>query len=118
MSHILPDSKDTLSDWNTSNYYFYEIKYDKGNGLEMVLTINSKDIPDGLRIMCDRINAAYPSKVQKNNWQWRTHFTTGKIKVDDELNEEKICHQFDNCLNNVKMFEKELIEKLDLLFVD
>ena len=84
----------------------------------MVLTINSKDIPDGLRIMCDRINAAYPSKVQKNNWQWRTHFTTGKIKVDDELNEEKICHQFDNCLNNVKMFEKELIEKLDLLFVD
>lgn len=118
MSHILPDSKDTLSEWNTSNYYFYEIKYDEGNGLEMMLTINSKDIPDDLRIMCDRINDVCSSKKQKNNWQWRKLFATRKIKVDDELNEEKIYHQLDRCLNEVKVFEKELIKKLNLLFVD
>ena len=118
MSHILPDSKDTLSEWNTSNYYFYEIKYDEGNGLEMMLTINSKDIQDDLRIMCDLINDVCSSKKQKNNWQWRKLFATRKIKVDDELNEEKIYHQLDRCLNEVKVFEKELIKKLNLLFVD
>lgn len=118
MSNILPDSKDTLSEWNTSTYYFYEIKYDEGSGLDMMLTINSKDIPDDLRIKCNRINDVFPFKVQKTNWKWRTRTFSQKIKVDDELNEKKIYQQLDKCLDEVKLFEKELIEKLNLPSVD
>ena len=118
MSQILPDSKDTLSGWNTSNYYFYEIRNFEGNAFIVSLAVSSHDIPDDLLEMCNRIIAVFPSKIQKNNWQWRKHFATRKIKVDDELNEEKIYQHLDKCLNEVKVFEKELIEKLNLPFVD
>lgn len=118
MSHIFPDSKDTLSQWNTSNYYFYEIKYDEGKGLEMMLTISFKDIPDDLRKMSNRIDNVCSFKQQKNDVNWKTRTLLQPEKVDDELNEEKIYQQLDKGLDAIKSYEKELIEKLNLPFVD
>ena len=112
MSSILPDAKEALSGWNTNNYYFYEIKNIGGNEFFIQMACSSRNIPDDLRDMCNRINEFFPSKQQKENWQWRTHFTSKHSKVDEEMSEEKIFEQLDKKLEEILAFEEKLKEKL------
>ena len=113
MSEILPDAEEALSGWNTKNYYFYEIINDGGNRYYMQLAVSSQNIPEHLRVMCDRINALHPSKRRKENWKWRTHFSTRRIHVDEELSEEEIFAQLDKFLENIKSFERNLKARLE-----
>ena len=78
MSDILPDADETNSGWNTKNHYFYEIKN----------------------------NEYFPSRQQKENWKWRTPFTTKVVKIDEETSEEKIFEQLDKKWEKIKAFEK------------
>ena len=97
---------------NTNNYYFYEIKNIGGNEFFIQMACSSRNIPDDLRDMCNRINEFFPSKQQKENWQWRTHFTSKHSKVDEEMSEEKIFEQLDKKLEEILAFEEKLKEKL------
>ncbi len=110
MSELLPDATDgSLSGWGTPNYYFYEILNDKGEKFNIQFCVSSKDIPDDLRAICDRINEKFPSKQNKVNWQWRTHYSTkAPSRVGDEINIDKIYEQLDKKLEELKAFEKEL----------
>ncbi len=108
MSEILPDSPESLSGWGTSNYYFYEIKNNAGREFYIQFALSSKDIPDDLRAICDRINEHFPSRQQKDNWQWRTPFTTKHAKADEDLSEDKIFEQLDKRLEEIKAFEGRL----------
>ena len=109
MSEILPDADEDKSGWNTKNYYFYEIRNLNGGTESLIqLALSSKDIPDDLRAICDRINEFYPSRIQKDNWQWRTPYSTRRIKVDEELSEEKIYEQLSKRLAEIKSFEEKL----------
>jgi hypothetical protein len=113
MSDLMPDSPDTLSSWGTSNYYFYEIRNNDGKEFYIQFVLNSKDIPSSLRTVCDRINQHFPSRQQKVNWQWRTPFATKRVKVDDDLSEEKVFEQLDKKWEDIKAFETRLLSRLD-----
>lgn len=111
MSKILPDSETAESGWGTPNYYFYEI-CNGGEFFILHLSLSSNNIPDDLMQVCDEINKHYPSKVQKENWKWRTPYSGRKIHVDEDMSEEKIFHQLDKELEKIKEFEQDLIAKL------
>lgn len=112
MSEILPDAAEANSGWNTSNYYFYEIRNPNGRDFYIQLALSSKDIPDDLRVICDRINDFYPSRQQKDNWQWRTPFGTKHSKTDEDLSEDRIFEQLDRKLEEIRAFETHLKQQL------
>ncbi|MBS7328209.1 MAG: PD-(D/E)XK nuclease family protein [Oxalobacter sp.] len=112
MSAIMPDAPEARSGWGTSNHYFYEIRNNNGREFFIQLAVSSKDIPADLRAVCDRINEQFPCRVQKANWQWRTHFTSRHSKTDEELSEEKIFEQLNKQLEDVQAFEVKLQEAL------
>ncbi len=112
MSELMPDAPDALSGWGTHNYYFYEIRNIDGNEFFVQLAVSSKNIPADLRAVCERINKYFPSRQQKANWQWRTHFSSRHAKADEELSEDKIFDQLTKRFEEVKAFEARLVEKL------
>ncbi len=112
MSAILPDATEVKSGWGTSNYYFYEIRNNNGAEFFIQFAVSSKDIPPSLRAICDQINACFPSRQQKANWQWRTHFVTRHCKVDEELSEDKIYEQLNKRFEEIKAFEGKLAKAL------
>ena len=63
--------------------------------------------------MCDRINEYYPSKVQKDEWLWRTPFKTSTVEIGDDLSKEAIFAGLDACLKEIQKFEADLKQKLD-----
>lgn len=115
MSELMPDAETSKSGWGTSNYYFYEIRNIDGREFFMQFSINSINIPDDLRVICDRINQVYPSRMQKTNWQWRTPFVTkhSKISDDEELSEEKVFEQLTKHFEEIKHFEIKLRTALE-----
>lgn len=113
MSELLPDAAEPLSGWKTANYYFYEIRNLAGDEFFMQLALSGKDIPDDLRETCDRINDLYPTKQQKENWQWRTPYITKHSKVDEEMPKERIFEQLDKKLEDIKKFEEKLKSQLE-----
>ena len=113
MSEIFPDAELAQSGWNTKNHYFYEIYNNGGNEFFIQLALSSKNIPDNLMTMAKHINIIYPSRQQKEDWQWRIIFNTEKLKVEEEISEEKIYDQLNKKLDEIKSFEQELKDKLE-----
>ncbi len=112
MSAILPDAEYAKSYWGTSNYYFYEIRNNEGREFFIQFALNSTDIPADLRVICDRINEHFPSRQQKVNWIFRTHFTSKHYKASDELSDEKVFKQLNKQFEEIKSFERELADAL------
>lgn len=112
MSEILPDADEPLSGWNTTNNYFYDIVNNAGNEFYIQFAISSKNLSDELMEKCIKINELHPSRQQKTNWQWRSHYTTKHIKVDDDYSEEVIIAQLDKALKEIKSFEDKLCNEL------
>lgn len=108
MSELLPDAEEAQSGWNTKNHYFYELYNNGRTTFSIQLVFSSKNITDRLKAMCERINVYYPSKVQKENWLWRTQFITKKSKIEEEISEEKIFDQLNKWLGEIKAFEQKL----------
>ena len=108
MSSILPDALEPKSGWGTNNYYFYEIVNNEGRELYIQFSVSAKDIPADLKATCEHINKVFPSRVQKENWQWRTHFVSKKSKFDAELLDDKIFESLNKRLLEVKAFEVKL----------
>lgn len=113
MSELLPDAEEARSGWNTKNHYFYELYNSGGNEFFIQLAFSSKNIPDTLMAMCKRINVYYPSRQQKENWQWRIPFSTKKSKVEEEISEEKIYDQLNKKFDEIKAFEQRLKGQLE-----
>lgn len=113
MSEILPDADEALSGWNTKNHYFYELINNGGTEFYIQISFSSRNIPDDLREICDEINVHYPSRQQKENWQWRLPFRTKTSKIDLDTSEEKIHELLNKKLEEVKIFEKALKEKMN-----
>lgn len=107
MSLVLPDKEEANSGWNTKNNYFYEIIND-GDKFYIQFALSSKNLTDKLREKCDQINKFKPSRMQRENWQWRIHFKTRNTKVPDELDEEKIFKALNEKFEEIKAFEQEV----------
>ncbi len=114
MSEILPDIQDAPSGWNTDNHYFYEIVNRSGKSVFIQLAISSLNATEDFMAMCERINEHYPSKVQKEDWQWRAPFKTSTVEIAEVLSKEAIFAGLDECLKEIQAFEADLKQKLDV----
>lgn len=115
MSSVLPDfpdGSDLSSMWNTSSPYFYEIQNNGGKDFSIQFVVSSKDLTDEMKLTVDRINNAFPSKIKKENWKFRTFFSTKRVKVEDEMPKEKVFDQLDKLLKDCKAFEMKVLEAL------
>ena len=112
MSEVLPDAEFPTSGWGTKNYYFYELRNLEGKEFFIQLALSAKDIPDGLRSICNQINQYYPSRQKKENWLWRTVFSTKHTKLEEDYTEEYVFEQLSKRLEEVKSFEERLLTVL------
>ena len=111
MTEILPNLPGATSGWNTDNHYFYEIINKTGKSVYIQLAISGKDITDEFRTKCDCINEFYPTKMSKNDWQWRIPFKTKTITFGEVLAKEEIFEGLDKCFEEILRFESEIKEK-------
>lgn len=112
MDNLIPESEKPNSGWKSKNHYFYEIQNSEGKEISMKFVLNSDNITTEQKELFEKINKISPSKMQKENWQWRTHFSTGHIKDIEDIDEDTIKGQLDNLLNECLNFENNLLSKL------
>lgn len=113
MTGILPDLPDAPSAWNTETHYFYEIHPTSSGKVYVQLSINSKNITDEYRAICDNIQKLYPSGT-KEDWNYRIPFKSKKISTV-ELGREQLFEYLDHCLHEIRSFEEELKRKLSMI---
>lgn len=112
MDELFPDAPGTKSGWNTENHYFYEIVNRTGGSVYIQLALSSKEMPQDQLETSDRINEMYPTKYDKENWQWRTPFRTQTIAFEDLNDKEAVFAKLDLLLPEIMGFEEELKSKL------
>ena len=112
MSEILPDIPNAPSGWNTDNHYFYEIINRSGKGVYIQFAISAKNATEEFLAICDRINAFYPAKTDKEKWLWRTPFKTKTMGIDENFSKEEIFAELDACLAEIQAFETDLKQKI------
>ena len=78
------------------------------------ITEQESNIPDDLKDTCTKIIKVCMTKQTKENWSWRTVFTTAhsKVNVDEDYSKEDIFKQLDKQFASVRKFENQLKEKL------
>ena len=113
MTGILPDLPDAPSAWNTETHYFYEIHPTSSGKVYVQLSINSKNITDEYRAICDNIQKLYPSGT-KEDWNYRIPFKSKQISTV-ELGREQLFEYLDHCLHEIRSFEEELKRKLSMI---
>ncbi len=112
MDELIPDASGTKSGWNTENHYFYEIVNRTGKSVYIQLALSSKEMPEDQITLSDRINELFPTKYNKEEWQWRTPFRTQTVAFDDIDNKEEIFLKLDSLLLEVYAFETDLKNKV------
>ena len=110
-SAILPEAEVAASGWGTKTHYFYEIVNNQGRMVRIQLAFSSENVPENLRVMFERINEVFPSRIQKENWKWRTPFVSQRIRFNENTTKEDIIKALETCYEQVKEFEKKLIEE-------
>lgn len=111
MDELIPCSEE-LDDWGTKYHYFFEIRNINGKEIKLQFVVNSKNATKDQLAIFEQINKIYPAKQQKDNWIWRTHFSTKTCKVGDEIIPEKLSTQLDKFLSEVFNFEITLSSKV------
>lgn len=108
MSEILPDAKDARSGWGTRNHYFYEIVEDKGKWF-FKIALSGENIPDDLNAICEIISEHFYSRGMKENWKWRTLFSTKRVDFSESTDEEVI-DILNDLYAEIMQFEKQVVD--------
>ena len=112
MSDVLPEDG-LLGGWNSNNHYFFEIVIGiNAKEYWMQFVISSLNMSEGMKLVAERINEITPSKQQKENWQWRTHYSTRHVKLEETISREKVFEQLDKMLEDLKDYERKLISDI------
>lgn len=111
MSEILPELNGIPSAWNTDTHYFYEICVMSSGKVNVQLSINSQNITDEFRAICNAIQEYYPYRPTVTDWNYRIPFKTNPI-ISTNLDIEQLHAYLDKCLEEIDAFEKELKQKL------
>lgn len=117
MSEILPDVAGGESAWGTENFYFYEVRNvvlpSREHELFLQMCVASKNIPEDLRQICDKINDYYPSlQKKKDDWAYRINFYTKHVIFTENDDENKVIGQLEEFLEEAFEFERKLVGKL------
>ncbi len=110
LDSLIPDSAEADSGWNTNNHYFYEVRNLDGKDFFIQMSVSGRNMTDEQKQVFVKINENFPSRQQKENWQWRTHFVSKRGKTGDELSDEKIYAQLDKMLDEINLFESKIKE--------
>lgn len=116
MSEILPDLPDAPSAWNTATHYFYEIHATSSGKVYVQMAINSKNITEEYRAVCDLIQKYYPaggSKADAQSWSYRVPFKTKAITVESG-DRDCLNNYLNKCMDEVRAFESDLKTKLTM----
>jgi hypothetical protein len=111
-SQLLPEAAEAASGWGTKTHYFYEIVNEQGKKLYMQLALSGENLPDDLRVICDRINEEFPSRAQRTNWKWRCPFVTKRVPLNELTTEENIIALLEEQFKSIRAFEADLCAKL------
>lgn len=112
MTKVLPPSENSVGGWNSPDHYFYELFNNQGKDFWIQFVICSKNLTEDERLTCDKINQFSPSKQQKENWQWRTHYSTRHVKLEETISKEKVFDQLDRLLKDIKDYESRLFSDI------
>ena len=108
VSEILPDAKEPNSGWGTRNHYFYEIvSTDKGK-IYLQFALSAENIPDDLKVICERITEHFPSRIMKDDWKWRTPFSTKRFDTR-KMTDEEVIDTLNVLYDEAMEFESQLI---------
>ena len=109
----MPDIPGSLSGWNTDNHYFYEVVNRTGKNVYIKFSISSQNATEEFLSKCEWINEFYPSKFEKEEWQWRSPFKTSMVEIDEDISKDSIYNGLDECLKEIRIFETDLMQKMD-----
>ena len=111
-SKLLPEAAEANSGWGTKTHYYYEIVNDQGKKINMQFALSGKNIPADLNAVCDRIAEKFPSRIQRENWQWRCPYVTKRIKLNTTTTKSDVIQYLEELYALTMDFEKEMIEAL------
>lgn len=114
LSSVFLDAEKETSIWGTRNHYFYEIHLsDDASKFRIQLVFNSTGLSDEQMEFCERVNATtHKAKITKENWTYRTHWTTNYRKLPDDLDEKSLFGALDEMLGRLEEFESDLKKQL------
>lgn len=111
-SRYLPEAQVASSGWGTKTHYFYEIVNEQGKQLHMQLAFSGKNLPNNLRMVCDKVNQFFPARIQRKDWKWRCPYITKKAQLYEDTTTENIIEILEEQYKALLAFESDLIEKL------
>jgi hypothetical protein len=112
-SELLPEAEEPKSGWGTKTHYYYEIINDCEKTIHMQFALSGKNLPDNLRVVCDRINDKFPARVQRENWQWRCPYSTNRVRLDQNTTKSDVIRYLEELFALLMKFEKDMMEELN-----
>lgn len=113
MNKILPEAEEGRNAWGTRTHYYYEIENDTAKMIRMKFVLNSQNMSQDVKDICEKINNYFPAKKQKENWEWRCPFVTKYVSISETLSDEQILQILSDQYAQLRAFEKKLINALD-----
>ena len=65
--------------------------------------------------ICERINDKFPSRIQKENWKWRTPFVSERIRFNENTTKGDIINALEKCYAQAKSFEQRLLAESEYI---
>ena len=73
------------------------------------MALSSENIPDDLKAICEKITEHFPSRIMKEDWKWRTPFSTKRIETK-EATDDEIINILNDLYGQAMQFEKQLVQ--------
>ena len=111
-SSVLPEAQEAASGWKTRTHYFYEIVNEQGKKIYMQFALSGENLPDDLKVICERIHEKFPSRVQKTDWKWRCPFVSERVMLTEKMSKEDIVNILNKLYAQTKRFENNLVSEI------
>ena len=73
------------------------------------MILNGENIPDDLNAICEIITEHFYSRGMKENWKWRTLFSTKRVDFSKSTDEEVI-DILNDLYAEIMQFEKQVVD--------
>ncbi len=108
LDSLIPESPDKLSPWSSKNFYFYEIKLERGT-LLIQLAVYCRNLSPEMRAALDHLSTVLNSGELPKGYA--IFFKSSLIKNGDNDTTESVMTQLDSLFEEVKAFEANISSK-------